>query len=218
MKTPRVGIALEGAPAIALAAFFTVILAVLDCVTGTALGLVLTALTVNFFRDPERYPAAEPGVAVSPADGKIVKAGLARDPFTGQERKVVCIFMNIFDVHVNRMPVAGTVERLQYHPGKFLNASLDKASEDNERMALDIRGSEGGQWSVVQIAGLVARRIVCHVEPGDTLGRGARFGLIKFGSRVDLYLPDAYDIAVHVGDRVLAGQTIIARRKSGAQE
>jgi phosphatidylserine decarboxylase len=126
--------------------------------------------------------------------------------------------MNVFDVHVNRMPVAGTVERLLYHPGKFLNASLDKASEDNERMALSIRGAEGGQWSVVQIAGLVARRIVCHAEPGDALGRGERFGLIKFGSRVDLYLPDAYDIAVHVGERVLAGQTTIARRKGGRTE
>lgn len=215
MKRPSVGITPEGIPAIGLAAFFTLVLAILDCVTGTAIGLALTAFAVNFFRDPERYPSPEPGVAVSPADGKVVKAGLARDPFTGQERKVVCIFMNVFDVHVNRMPVAGTVERLKYHPGKFLNASLDKASEDNERMALDIRGAEGGQWSVVQIAGLIARRIVCRVEPGDALGRGERFGMIKFGSRVDLYLPDAYDIAVHVGERVLAGQTIIARRKGG---
>jgi len=215
MKRPSVGITPEGIPAIGLAAFFTMVLAILDCVTGTALGLALTAFAVNFFRDPDRYPSPEPGVAVSPADGKVVKAGLARDPFTGQERKVVCIFMNVFDVHVNRMPVAGTVERLKYHPGKFLNASLDKASEDNERMALDIRGTEGGQWSVVQIAGLIARRIVCRVEPGDALGRGERFGMIKFGSRVDLYLPDAYDIAVRVGERVLAGQTIVARRTEG---
>lgn len=215
MKRPSVGITPEGIPAIGLAAFFTVVLAILDCVTGTAIGLALTAFAVNFFRDPERYPSPEPGVAVSPADGKVIKTGLARDPFTGQDRKVVCIFMNVFDVHVNRMPVAGTVERLKYHPGKFLNASLDKASEDNERMALDIRGAEGGQWSVVQIAGLIARRIVCRVEPGDALGRGERFGMIKFGSRVDLYLPDAYDIDVRVGERVLAGQTIIARRKGG---
>jgi len=213
MKKQTIGITLEGVPAIGLSAFFTLVLAILDCATGAAVGLALTFFCVNFFRDPERYPSREPGLAVSPADGKVVKAGLARDPFTGQERKVVCIFMNVFNVHVNRMPVEGAVEQIKYHPGKFLNASFDKASEDNERCALSIRDAQGGQWSVVQIAGLIARRIVCRVEEGDTLGRGERFGMIKFGSRVDLYLPDAYDLAVQVGDKVLAGQTIVARLK-----
>ncbi len=212
MKKPSIGITPEGVPSIALAAFFTLVLAILDCATGAAVGLALTFFCVNFFRDPERYPQRGPGLAVSPADGKVVEIGMAADPFTGQRRKRVCIFMNVFNVHVNRMPVAGTVEELKYHPGKFLNASLDKASEDNERMSLSVRGAEGGQWTVVQIAGLIARRIVCRVEEGETLGRGERFGMIKFGSRVDLYLPDAYDVAVQVGETVLAGQTVVARR------
>jgi phosphatidylserine decarboxylase len=120
--------------------------------------------------------------------------------------------MNVFNVHVNRSPVTGTVEAVRYWPGKFLNASLDKASSDNERCAVRMRDHDGAEWTVVQIAGLVARRIVCRVAQGDALLRGERFGMIRFGSRVDLYLPEGYVPAVHEGDRVTAGMTILARR------
>lgn len=213
MKTSSFGFAREGLPFAALCALFTLALAFLGCATGTAVMFVVTFFVVHFFRDPERVTPKGPGMAISPADGKICKVGTAVDPITGQTRKVVCVFMNVFNVHVNRAPVAGEVEVIKYFPGKFLNASLDKASEDNERLAMSIRGSEGGEWTVVQIAGLIARRIVCWAEEGDDLARGQRFGLIKFGSRVDLYMPDAYEVSVHEGEKVFAGQTVLARRK-----
>ena len=120
--------------------------------------------------------------------------------------------MNVFSVHVNRVPVACTVESIRYFPGKFFNASLDKASTDNERCAWQLRDNEGRQWSMVQIAGLVARRIVCRAEEGDNLARGQRYGMIRFGSRVDLYLPQGYVAATQLGEQVYAGQSIVARR------
>jgi len=120
--------------------------------------------------------------------------------------------MNVFNVHVNRCPVGGTVTDVRYHPGKFINASFDKASEHNERCAWRMTDEEGKPWTFVQIAGLVARRIVPHAEQGDVLVRGQRFGMIRFGSRVDLYLPEGYDSAVHIGQTVLAGQSVLARR------
>lgn len=212
MKQRTFGFAREGVPFTALSALLTLMLAILGCATGSALMFVVTALVAHFFRDPERVVPRDPSVAVSPADGKVCKVGAAKDPFTGQERKVVCVFMNVFNVHVNRSPVAGEVQQMRYYPGKFFNASLDKASEDNERLALSLRGVEGGEWTVVQIAGLVARRIVCWAEEGDELARGQRFGLIKFGSRLDLYLPDAYEVCVNVGEKVFAGQSILAKR------
>jgi phosphatidylserine decarboxylase len=168
---------------------------------------------MNFFRDPERVIPQEEDVAVSPADGKVVKIETMRDPLTGKDQTAICVFMNVFNVHVNRAPVGGTVEAIRYYPGKFLNASLDKASTDNERNALRIMDKDGKGWTVVQIAGLIARRIICWTEPGDTLGRGDRFGLIKFGSRLDLYLPDGYVPCVRIGDTVLAGQTILASKE-----
>lgn len=213
MKSPSYGFSREGVPFAVLCALLTLSLAFLGCATGTAVMFVLTFFVVHFFRDPERVAPKGPGMAISPADGKVCKVGMAVDPITGKERKVVCVFMNVFSVHVNRSPVDGEVEVIKYFPGKFFNASLDKASEDNERLALSIRGAEGGDWTVVQIAGLIARRIVCWAEEGDQLVRGQRFGLIKFGSRVDLYMPDAYEVSVHVGEQVFAGQTVLARRK-----
>ena len=135
------------------------------------------------------------------------------DPLTGEERTAVCVFMNVFNVHVNRMPVAGRIARISYFGGKFLNASFDKASTDNERNAMLIEDRDGKQWTMVQIAGLIARRIICWGEEGDELVRGQRFGLIKFGSRVDLYLPAGYAPAVRVGEKVFAGQTILARKQ-----
>ncbi|WP_461210142.1 phosphatidylserine decarboxylase family protein [Desulfocurvus sp. DL9XJH121] len=212
MKSPSCGFSKEGVPFTALSALLTLMLAILGCAMGSALMFVVTALVAHFFRDPERVTPAEPGLAVSPADGKVCKIGTAKDPVSGEERKVVCVFMNVFNVHVNRCPVAGEVQEIKYFPGKFLNASLDKASEDNERLALSVRTPEGEELTVVQIAGLIARRIVCWAEQGDELARGQRFGLIKFGSRLDLYLPDAYEVDVKIGDKVFAGQTVLARR------
>lgn len=212
MKPSSSQFAREGLPVAALCALLTLSLAMLECATGTAVLFVLTCLVVHFFRDPERITPRDPGVAICAADGKVCKVGVALDPFTGERRKVVSVFMSVFDVHVNRSPVAGVVDRFKYFPGTFVNASLDKASEDNERLAVSIQAQDGGQFTVVQIAGLVARRIVCWADEGDELARGQRFGMIKFGSRVDLYMPDAYEICVHLGEKVHAGQTILAKR------
>lgn len=213
MRQSSPGLAKEGLPYIGLGAFVTLILAVLGWAAPTVIALVLTVLTLNFFRDPERVTPREPGLAVAPADGKIVFIGSAVDPATGQVRTKVSIFMNVFNVHVNRSPVAGRVEKITYFPGKFLNAALDKASEDNERNQFRIVDEHGHGWTAVQIAGLVARRIVCWAEEGDEVARGQRIGLIKFGSRVDLYLPDAYEVRVTKGQQTCAGLTVMAGLK-----
>jgi phosphatidylserine decarboxylase len=213
MHKPSIGLSLEGMPFIFLTTVATLTFAVLDCWFMATLLLVVLFLVLNFFRDPERVVPQEPGVAVSPADGKVIKVETMRDPLTGEDRTAVCVFMNVFNVHVNRMPVAGRVARISYFGGKFLNASFDKASADNERNAVLVEDAEGKTWTVVQIAGLIARRIICWAEEGDSLVRGQRFGLIKFGSRVDLYLPNDYESTVRVGEKVFAGQSVLARKK-----
>lgn len=212
MIKPSVGLALEGVPFICLSIVATLTFAMNEWELAALIMLVVTAFSFNFFRDPERVAPSNEALAVSPADGKVVKVGRAVDPITGVERTVICVFMNVFNVHVNRLPVASMVRRIEYIPGKFFNASLDKASKDNERCLIHAEDANGGAWTVVQIAGLIARRIVCRVEPGDFLSRGQRFGLIKFGSRVDLYMPDDYAPCVAVGDKVHAGETPVARK------
>ncbi|RXF77560.1 phosphatidylserine decarboxylase family protein [Desulfovibrio sp. DS-1] len=214
MRKASIGITPEGVPAIGLCALVTLSLAMLGCATGSFVFMLLTWFCCHFFRDPERVTPTAPGLAVSPADGKVVRVQTMPDPFTGQPRTAVCIFMNVFSVHVNRAPVAGTVTGIAYHPGKFLNAAWDKASTDNERCAYQMTEEGGSTWTFVQIAGLIARRIVCRTDEGDVLARGERFGMIRFGSRVDLYLPDDYSPAVNVGEQVFAGQTIVARRNA----
>ncbi|WP_353118468.1 phosphatidylserine decarboxylase family protein [Nitratidesulfovibrio sp.] len=214
MRKASIGITPEGVPAIGLCALVTLSLAMLGCATGSFVFMLLTWFCCHFFRDPERVTPTAPGLAISPADGKVVRVQTMPDPFTGQSRTAVCIFMNVFSVHVNRAPVAGTVTGIAYHPGKFLNAAWDKASTDNERCAYQMTEEGGSTWTFVQIAGLIARRIVCRTDEGDTLARGERFGMIRFGSRVDLYLPDDYSPAVNVGEQVFAGQTIVARRNA----
>ncbi|MBG3875649.1 phosphatidylserine decarboxylase family protein [Desulfovibrio oxamicus] len=214
MRKASIGITPEGVPAIGLCVLVTLSLAMLGCATGSFVFMLLTWFCCHFFRDPERVTPTAPGLAVSPADGKVVRVQTMPDPFTGQPRTAVCIFMNVFSVHVNRAPVAGTVTGIAYHPGKFLNAAWDKASTDNERCAYQMTGEGGSTWTFVQIAGLIARRIVCRTDEGDVLTRGERFGMIRFGSRVDLYLPDDYSPAVNVGEQVFAGQTIVARRNA----
>ncbi len=213
MQKPSSGISREGFPAIFFISLFTLVCAFLGAGFSAAVGLVLTAFFLNFFRDPARVVPQEADMAVAPADGKVIKVETMIDPITQEERTAVCIFMNVFNVHVNRVPVAGTVQAMCYWPGKFFNASLDKASKDNERNAVQIVDTNGLSWTVVQIAGLIARRIVCWTEKGDSLERGQRFGLIKFGSRVDLYLPREFEPKVSAGEKVLAGQTVIAQKK-----
>lgn len=210
MRKASAGIAPEGYPFIFLLAFSSLVFAMF-CWPGAFLLLAGAWFAAYFFRDPERVVPQDKGLAVSPADGKVVKIQPMEDPLSGETKMCVCVFMNVFSVHVNRSPIAGTVKRIAYYPGKFLNAALDKASTDNERCVYDIQSKEGN-FTVVQIAGLIARRIVCRAEEGDKVERGERFGLIRFGSRVDVYLPEGYEPAVAIGQRVSAGQSVLARK------
>jgi len=214
MRTPSVGITPEGWPFIGLCAFSSGIFAMIGCPLAACVFLVLTWFSAYFFRDPERVTPSAPDLAVSPADGKVIGIGPRKDPFTGEERTCISIFMNVFSVHVNRSPVQAEVEAIRYYPGKFFNASLDKACTDNERCAYLLRDADGGSWIMIQIAGLIARRIVCRTEEGDRLARGQRYGLIRFGSRVDLFIPAGYTPACAVGDRVFAAQSIVARKNA----
>jgi phosphatidylserine decarboxylase len=177
-------------------------------------GVVLTLWCAYFFRDPERVTPLGKSLVISPADGVVsLIADVIPPPELDLPRELhsrISVFMNVFDVHVNRSAVDGRIARLAYVPGKFLNAELDKASEDNERQALTIERDDGSRVGVVQIAGLVARRIVKFVERGDSLQAGQRFGLIRFGSRVDVYLPQGVAPMVCVGQRAVAGETVLA--------
>ena len=175
--------------------------------------LPLALWSIWFFRDPARSVPQEPDAIICPADGVCCFVGatpppaeLGLDPASTR----VSVFMNVFNVHVNRTPVAGAIERIEYRPGKFFNASLDKASEHNERCGLTIRRDDGLVIGFVQIAGLIARRIVCRAKTGERYRAGERFGLIRFGSRVDVYLPPGVESRVKVGDRMVAGETIVA--------
>ena len=212
MRKPSLGITPEGAPTIFLCAIAAEVFALLGWAVPAVLFLLLTLFCCNFFRDPERVVPPKPGLAVSPADGKVVRISSMPDPFSGESRLCVCVFMNVFNVHVNRSPVSGVVKDIAYHEGKYLNAAADKASFDNERCAYCLEDDDGKLWTMVQIAGLIARRIVCRVDIGDGLSRGERFGMIKFGSRVNLFLPEGYTPRVSVGQKVLAGQTVLAAR------
>jgi phosphatidylserine decarboxylase len=232
---PAPAIAPEGVPIIVV---FVIVSALLTLaatwfggsIWGMATGVAVIALCawcVWFFRDPRRrIPAAKNGevLVISPADGVICAVGPALPPedlgVAESERlglTRVSVFMNVFNVHVNRAPVAGVVEKRAYRKGKFVNAALDKASADNERMALLLRMQDGSSRAlvVVQIAGLIARRIVCRVKEGARLGPGERFGIIRFGSRVDVYLPRGVEPRVKVGDRSVAGETVFAVMAAG---
>lgn len=213
MHKPSTGVAPEGVPFIGLGVFLTLLAAILGYEILCLVLLVLTLFTLYFFRDPERVVPQVAGAAVSPADGRVVRIGPAKNPVDGNECTCVSIFMSVFNVHVNRMPVAGSIRSIEYIPGKFFNASLDKASEHNERCVLGVEDADGRTWGMVQIAGLIARRIVCRTEAGDALARGQRFGVIRFGSRVDLYLPGDYSPSLQIGDKVVAGQSVVACRR-----
>ncbi|MBI5562835.1 MAG: phosphatidylserine decarboxylase family protein [Deltaproteobacteria bacterium] len=171
---------------------------------------------INFFRDPERRIPEDEDAIVSPADGRVIKAERTRDDrFLNADAIKISIFMNVFNVHVNRAPARGMVSKVAYNPGKFFNASFDKASMENEQNAVIMDVAGGGRIAFNQIAGLIARRIVCYVKPGGALEKGERFGMIRFGSRVDVFVPVGCVLAVKVGDKVSAGSSIIARWTSG---
>jgi len=214
MNKPSIGLAPEGAPLIGLLTVLSFCSAILDWWPVTLLSLVALWFSVHFFRDPERVIPQERDIAVSPADGRIVRIETRVDPMDGETKQCISVFMNVFNVHVNRSPVSGTVTGIRYLPGKYFNAAWDKASTDNEQCIWQMRDEEGASWTFVQIAGLVARRIVPHAEQGDGLKRGQRFGMIRFGSRVDVYLPADYTPAVRIGNDVFAGQTILARKSA----
>ncbi len=202
----------EGYKFIAIFAVVTVALAWLWQPLGW-LGAILTCWCIYFFRDPVRSTPLDADLVVSPADGIVSSVGFfAPPPELGlgpEKMQRISVFMSVFDCHVNRMPVAGRIAKIAYRPGLFVNADLDKASDDNERNALAIETARG-RFGVVQIAGLVARRIVCFNKQGDTLAAGERFGLIRFGSRVDVYCPHAVRPLVAVGSKAVAGETVLA--------
>lgn len=213
----RIPIHREGVPFIAIFVALNAILFWLSSIAGT-LFLPLTIWCIAFFRDPERTPPAGELLLVSPADGTLLPIVEAPPPtelgLGNEPRARLSIFMNVFNVHVNRMPTSGEVIARSYRPGRFFNASFDKASVHNERMSLRIRpkGStnSASDLAVIQIAGLVARRIVCDLKVGDSVVRGARFGMIRFGSRLDVYLPHSARIVIKEGSVTKAGETVLA--------
>ena len=203
-----------GYPFIILFALVAFILSLISDFLGW-IGFILTLWCVYFFRDPERVTPKKTNVLISPADGKIVFSGLSKSPENLSDSKQldlnkVSIFMNVFDVHINRIPISGKVIWLKYVPGTFLNASLDKSSENNERMIVKVEVSKGVFIYVVQIAGLIARRIKCDLTENESVTMGQRYGLIRFGSRVDVYFPKNFNILVNKGQTSISGETIIA--------
>lgn len=183
---------------------------------------IITLYVAYFFRDPDRVTPLRDGLIVSPADGRVSMIEKVKLPaelgLAGEERVRVSIFLSVLDVHINRSPVAGRIVRSLYIPGAFLNAAADKASEDNERRTIVIETASGVQIVVVQIAGLIARRIVTFAAEGETVGVGQRFGLIRFGSRVDVYLPPGHQPLVAIGQRAVGGETVLADLKSDEPE
>jgi len=210
MKTRNQPIAVEGYPFIALFAAGTLICALLGWSFLTFILLLLTCFAVYFFRNPERLTPVDAAAVTAPADGKVVFVGKVKEEryFQGETLKV-SIFMSVFNVHVNRVPFPGKVVDMYYHKGRFFNASLDKASLENEQGGILLETADGKRLLVVQIAGLIARRIVTYPAIGNLLGKGERYGLIRFGSRVDIYLPVECELLIRLGDRAVGGETIL---------
>ncbi len=204
----------EGYRMLAIAVIITMLLILINKILGV-IGFVLTVWVYYFFRDPERYPINDDNFLVSPADGVISLIVNVRGPkelnMENKEFQRVSVFMNVFDCHVNRVPVSGKIDEIFYKPGKFFDASLDKASEDNERNLIKYSNKSGKTFAIVQIAGLVARRIVCEVKEGQNLNQGDRIGIIRFGSRVDLYFDNDYKLLAKQGQTVVAGESLLAK-------
>jgi phosphatidylserine decarboxylase len=203
-------VARAGYPVIFSAVVLTVVFAWFGFLFLTIATLFVTVFTCYFFRDPDRTISNHAKAVVAPADGKIVKAErVDRGPFNNDTCVKISIFMSVFNVHVNRIPYAGNILKLEHRPGKFFSAHLDKASRQNEQNSIFLETDDGNKISLVQVAGLIARRILCKIQVGESVGRGQRFGMICFGSRVDIYLPVDADVHVSVGNRVKAGISIL---------
>uniref|UniRef100_UPI003340FAE9 phosphatidylserine decarboxylase n=1 Tax=Castellaniella defragrans TaxID=75697 RepID=UPI003340FAE9 len=212
MKTPPYPhpvVAREGWPILAAAVLVSVLVSFWSGWASLPFWL-FTLFALQFFRDPAREAPESAGAVLSPADGRIVCVEEARDPYAGREALKISVFMNVFNVHSNRCPVDGKVRSITYFPGKFFNAALDKASLENERNAMVLDTADGHVVTAVQVAGLVAKRILCHAAPGQVLYAGQRYGFIRFGSRVDVYLPLGARPRVAIGDKVLATSTVLA--------
>ena len=203
-------VASAGYPFILASAFTTLVFALLELTALALIGLAVSFFICYFFRDPDRVVPNFNGAVISPADGKVIFAGPVNNSrfYEGSCMKI-SIFMSIFNVHVNRIPHEGQVKTISYYPGKFFSANLDKASSENEHNAVTLETEDGKKICAVQIAGLIARRIICKIQPGDIVARGQRFGLICFGSRLDVYLPTDTNLKVTVGDRVKAGTSVL---------
>ena len=206
---PHPIIAREGWPFLAVAVIVA-ITATLWCAAWSIPLWIIAVFILQFFRDPPREIPQNPDAILSPADGRIVAVERTLDPYAQREAIKISVFMNVFNVHSNRIPVDGTVQSIQYFAGSFVNADLSKASLENERNALLIKTANGHDVTCVQVAGLIARRILCYVNAGEAVLRGQRYGFIRFGSRVDVYLPLTASVKVAIGDKVSATSTILA--------
>ncbi len=210
MMYPHPIIAKEGWPYLALVGVLALLVHHFGGIVWSWPLWIIFVFVLQFFRDPQRIPALGRDLVLSPADGRIVVVETANDPYAGREALKISVFMNVFNVHSNRSSVNGLVKEIQYFPGKFVNADLDKASTENERNAVVINAN-GQTVTLVQVAGLIARRILCYIHVGDRLKAGERYGFIRFGSRVDVYLPLTAEPLVSVGDKVFATNTALAR-------
>ena len=206
---PHPLIAREGWPFLAAALAASIVVTIMNGWLWALPIWLIFIFVLQFFRDPARPVPQGEKLVLSPADGRIVAIVPARDPWLDRDSLKISVFMNVFNVHSNRSPVDGTVVKRWYHPGQFVNAALDKASTENERNALHIRSNNGHDITCVQVAGLIARRILCYVEAGGRLVRGQRYGFIRFGSRVDLYLPVETSVRVVIGEKVSATSTVL---------
>lgn len=206
---PHPIIAREGWPFLAISLVLAVAVSAW-CVIWSIPLWIIFLFVLQFFRDPARQIPQGEGLVLVPADGRVIKVERARDPYGERDAILVSVFMNVFNVHSNRSPVDGSVQKVQYFPGKFVNADLDKASSENERNAVVLKTNNGQTVTFVQVAGLIARRILCYIKAGDVLARGQRYGFIRFGSRVDVYLPLSATVKVSIGDKVRATETILA--------
>jgi phosphatidylserine decarboxylase len=207
---PNPIIAREGWPFVAISAAVALALSLAGWWLAALPVWLVVVFIVQFFRDPPRVVPTQPNAVLSPADGRVMVVEKAHDPYLDRDALKISVFMNVFNVHSNRSPVDGIVRSKWYHAGSFVNAALAKSSLENERNALHIATTNGVDVTCVQIAGLIARRILCYVGPGDKLARGQRYGFIRFGSRVDIYLPPTATPKVAVGDMAKATSTIIA--------
>jgi phosphatidylserine decarboxylase len=207
---PHPIIAREGWPFLAVAVFVAGLVSYFGAGVWSLPFWLVALFVLQFFRDPPREIPQIADAVLSPADGRIVAVERTQDPYVQRDAIKISVFMNVFNVHSNRSPIDGQVMRVQYFPGKFVNADLAKASLENERNALWIKRPDGQDVTSVQVAGLIARRILCYVREGDTLARGQRYGFIRFGSRVDVYVPLTAAVKVSIGDKVRATTTILA--------